>query len=491
VTELIGKTLGPYKVLERIGEGGMGVVYRASQEALGRYVAVKVLRAQLSRDKGFVDRFRREALAVAKLNHPNILHVYDAGVVDGIYFIAMDYADGGSLKDQLEKGPLEPGLAVSIATQLADALDHAHRQGLIHRDVKPSNVLLKRGMRPMLADFGIVKVLYEATRGTSTGSSLGTPEYMAPEYALRQPTDARTDIYALGIVLYEMLSGQVPFRAEMPVVTLYRHVSERPKPLRQTSALVPAWLEAVVQKALAKRPEERYQRARDMAEDLQQRRAPVLPKKARRSGRRKGPRMGPPIADDRPAGYRATISARLRRGARAEPSRGEARSKSPVPLMLGAIGTLLLILVASLAALLLPANGRKGEASASPVVVTTRPAQILEETPVTATRAATATPRPTLTSTPTRSPTPTATPTWTATPSGTPSQTPTRAPTGTAAPPPTVPPGTKPPSTEPPVTQPPEATLSPPTRPPAISPGAPTKAPHTPGPGASRTPGSS
>jgi len=262
---LIGKAFGPYKVLDKIGEGGMAVVYRGVQESLDRYVAIKVLRTELSADQEFIARFRQEALAVAQLSHPNILHVYDAGKANDRYYIAMAYVEGGTLKDLLRQGPLEIESACSIGSQMADALDYAHRHGLIHRDVKPSNVLLTGDGRPLLTDFGIAKALYEAQQLTRTGISIGTPEYMAPEQASEQPPDGRTDIYALGILLYEMLTGHVPFVADTPLATLYMQVHRSPPPLRQVNGNIPAWLEAVVNKALAKDPKDRYQSAEEMA----------------------------------------------------------------------------------------------------------------------------------------------------------------------------------------------------------------------------------
>lgn len=264
---LIGKMLGPYKIVARLGEGGMAVVYKGYQESLGRYVAIKVLRGELARDPEFISRFRREALSAARLSHPNILPVYDAGMADGAYYIAMDYASG-SLRDLIAQGPLPTDQAASIAAQLADALDYAHRQGLIHRDIKPSNVLLGQDGRPLIADFGIARALYETSRLTRTGTFLGTPEYMAPEQAEGQPADGRADLYALGIVLYEMLTGTVPFAAETPAATLYRQVHELPPPVRWLNANVPTWLESVVAKALAKHPDERYQNGSDLAAAL-------------------------------------------------------------------------------------------------------------------------------------------------------------------------------------------------------------------------------
>lgn len=271
---LIGQQFGPYKITEKLGEGGMAVVYKGYQQSLNRYVAIKVLRQELAQDEEFVARFRREALAVADLDHPNILHVYDAGFVQGMYYIVMAFVDGGSLRDLVSQGSLEPEYALSIASQVADALHHAHQRGIVHRDVKPNNILLSRDGRPLLSDFGIAKALHESTGLTRTGMSIGTPEYMAPEQIQGQKVDARTDIYALGIVLYEMLAGWAPFSSTTPVAALYKQVNEPPPPLRQANISIPAWMEAVVSKALAKSPLDRYQQASDFAGALRQRQAP-------------------------------------------------------------------------------------------------------------------------------------------------------------------------------------------------------------------------
>jgi predicted Ser/Thr protein kinase len=338
--ELIGKTFGPYKILEKIGEGGMGVVYRGLQESLNRYVAIKVLRGELAHDEQFIARFRREALAVAKLSHPNILQIFDAGAAEGMNFIVMDYVDGGSLKDLIRKGPIEPRQAASIAAQMAEALDYAHEKGLIHRDVKPANVLLDRGGRPLLTDFGIARALYASTRLTRTGTHIGTPEYMAPEQAQGEPADGRTDIYALGIVLYEMLTGKVPFSAHTPMATLYKQVNEPLRPVRAKNPSVPAWLETIVDKALAKRPRDRYQRASDLATALRKR---ATAAKA----------VPPPPPRRRPDA----------------PAEGQPK-RSLVPILIGAIGLLLLILLASGGFLLLRDSDGKQDGAGTAGVVT-------------------------------------------------------------------------------------------------------------------------
>ena len=311
---LIGTSFGPYRILEQIGEGGMGVVYRGYQESLNRYVAIKVLRGELARNQEFIARFGQEARAVARLSHPNILHVYDAGVVEGRQYMAMDYAEGGSVKDLLQRGPIQAERAVSLAAQVADALDQAHQHGLVHRDVKPGNILLARDGRPLLTDFGIARALDASTRLTRTGASIGTPEYMSPEQGLAEPTDGRTDIYALGIVLYEMLTGHVPFHTETPMATLYKQVHEPPPPLRRNDAELPSWLEKVVAKALSKRPADRFQTASEFAAALRQ-------------GKESRAALG---LTPRPA----TPTPAIRRTRR-----------NPVPLLVAMIGALLFLLI--------------------------------------------------------------------------------------------------------------------------------------------------
>lgn len=341
---LIGQTIGPYKIVEKIGEGGMAVVYKGYQQSLNRYVAIKTLRAELAQDEQFVARFRREALAVAELNHPNILHVYDAGVAYGLYYIVMAYVDGGSLRDLIAQGPLEIEYAVSIAAQIADALDHAHRQGIIHRDVKPNNILISRDGRPLLTDFGIAKALHESQGLTRTGMSIGTPEYMAPEQIQGQQVDGRTDIYALGNVLYEMLVGWAPFATTTPVAALYKQVNEPPPPIRQANIHVPAWLEAIVNKALAKRPQDRFHTAGELAQALRER------------------RIAERVRTPTPTPVPVTGPLPERAVAKRKPA------KSPVPLIIAGIAVLLVLVIAAAAVLLLGGGG--GPAQNTPKAIT-------------------------------------------------------------------------------------------------------------------------
>ena len=352
---MIGQKFGPYEVTGTIGEGGMAVVYKGYQQSLNRYVAIKVLRAELARDQEFVERFRREALAVADLSHANILHVYDAGYAHGVYYIVMAYVDGGSLKDLIAQGPIEMEYAIAIVAQVADALHHGHQRGIIHRDVKPSNILISRDGRPLLTDFGIAKALHETTGLTRTGTSIGTPEYMAPEQIQGQPVDARTDIYALGIVLYEMLAGWAPFSSTTPVATLYKQVNESPPPLRQVNIGVSTWVQDIVLKAMEKNPWDRYQKASEMAAALRQRRGAEA------------------IATPTPRASEGT------------PQRAEAKREDRnvlVPLLIGGIVILVIALAAVAAFLLFDLGGTPGQAPVITQVVpreTAAPAMLTPE----------------------------------------------------------------------------------------------------------------
>jgi serine/threonine protein kinase len=226
---LVGQTLGQYRLMERIGRGGMATVYKAYQPSLDRYVAVKVLPTYLAQDPDFAARFRREARAIARLNHPHILPVHDFGQEGELSYIVMRYVEGGTLKKMLGR-PLALDRVVDILAQVGDALDYAHQQGVIHRDVKPANVLMDQGRWAFLSDFGLAKMAAASVQLTKTGVGLGTPAYMSPEQAQGKPVDAQSDIYSLGIMLFEMLTGQVPFDADTPLAVLIKHLTA-PLPL--------------------------------------------------------------------------------------------------------------------------------------------------------------------------------------------------------------------------------------------------------------------
>ena len=262
---MIGREIGKYTITELLGEGGMAVVYKARQPSLDRDVAIKILTGPLARDEEFVTRFRREATAAGSLGHPNILTVHDAGVTeDGLHYIVMEYASGGPLSDLLRRGPLPVERACEIGAQIAAALQVAHKHGIVHRDLKPSNILLARDGRPLLMDFGVALV-GTRTRLTRAGTAVGTPEYMSPEQAQGLPVGERSDIYSLGILMYEMLTGDVPFASDTPLATLYQHVHDPVPQLSERDRQLPMWLTDVIARALAKQPEERYQAAGEMA----------------------------------------------------------------------------------------------------------------------------------------------------------------------------------------------------------------------------------
>lgn len=255
---LVGKSLGQFRIVERIGVGGMATVFKAYQPNLDRYVAIKVLPAYHARDPVFVKRFVQEARAVAKLIHPNILQIHDFGDQDNITYIVMEYVEGGTLKDRLKR-PLAVPEAVDYMIQAAEGLDCAHRNGIIHRDVKPANMLLRKDGYLLLSDFGIAKILEGTTNLTRVGTGIGTPQYMSPEQGTGQAVDRRSDIYSLGIVLFHCLAGRVPFSADNPLTITVKHLNE-PLPVEMLrTAGVPAPIEQVVVKMTAKAAQDRYQ----------------------------------------------------------------------------------------------------------------------------------------------------------------------------------------------------------------------------------------
>ncbi|MBC7250131.1 MAG: protein kinase [Anaerolineae bacterium] len=268
MSNLIGQTLGQYRIIEQIGIGGMATVYKAYQPAMDRYVAIKVLPAVLSRDPSFLKRFQREAKVVAKLEHKHILPVHDYGEQEGLTYLVMRYVEAGTLKDRLAAGRLDLTETYRIIAQVGAALDYAHRLGVIHRDVKPSNVLIDSQGDAYLTDFGLARMVESSDQLTATGVGVGTPAYMAPEQGQGLKIDHRSDIYSLGVMLYEMVTGQVPYQAETPMAVVLKHITE-PLPLpRQIVPDLPEEVERVILKALAKKPEDRFQTVREMVEAL-------------------------------------------------------------------------------------------------------------------------------------------------------------------------------------------------------------------------------
>lgn len=264
----IARTIGKYRLLEPLGQGGFSTVYRAEHMTLGNEVALKVLRSELAQDETFVRRFRREARRTVLLDHPNIVRVLDLDQVDGQLFIAMEYVPSQDLHDVLIMEKLLPlDRAVGIIRQLASALDYAHRRGLVHRDVKPGNVLVREDGVVKLTDFGLVKAS-EGSQLTQTGTTLGTPAYMSPEQTQGEPVDSRADLYALGVMAYEFVTGRVPFQGDTPVSVVYMHVHETPPLPSMISQRAAGPVEPVLLKALAKNPADRYQTGSALANAL-------------------------------------------------------------------------------------------------------------------------------------------------------------------------------------------------------------------------------
>jgi WD40 repeat protein/tRNA A-37 threonylcarbamoyl transferase component Bud32 len=267
----VGTELAGYRIESLLGSGGMSVVYLAEDLRLKRRVALKLLAARLAEDESFRDRFLRESELAASIDHPNIVPIYEAGTTEDILFIAMRYVEGSDLKERLQRGRLDPGDAAGILAQVASALDAAHARGLVHRDVKPSNVLLDTGARPdgsdhvYLADFGLTKQVSEETGIAEDGHLMGTIDYVAPEQVAGAEIDGRADVYSLGCVLYECLVGQPPFRRDSDIAVVFAHLEAEPPPPSAQRPELPAALDAVTARALAKDPEQRYPSCRELA----------------------------------------------------------------------------------------------------------------------------------------------------------------------------------------------------------------------------------
>ena len=281
-TDLTGKTLGVYRVVSPLGKGGMAEVYKGYQPSLDRYVALKILAPHLALDPAFQERFQREATAVARLRHPSIVQVFDFGVMDQITYMVMEYVGGPTLKERLrtlarENRSLAREEMLAIAGCVAAGLDHAHARGMVHRDVKPANILLRDASYHLprfatepyavLTDFGVVKML-EGIQVTATGTTLGTPDYMSPEQAQGKEVAQSSDIYSLAVVVYEMLVGRLPFTAETPIAVLLKHMMDEPPLPHEIRPDLPLGVDRVIQKALAKDPEQRYSSAGEFVSAL-------------------------------------------------------------------------------------------------------------------------------------------------------------------------------------------------------------------------------
>jgi eukaryotic-like serine/threonine-protein kinase len=258
---------GRYRVIRRLGSGGMANVYLAEDTELGRSVAIKVLDEKHAKDEQFVERFRREAKNAASLQHPNIVSIYDRGEAEGTYYIAMECIEGRTLKELLvARGPVPVDQAVAYTRQILGAIRFAHRKGIVHRDIKPHNVLVDADGRLKVTDFGIARA--GASQMTEAGSIIGTAQYLSPEQARGAPVDQRSDLYSVGVVLYEMLTGSVPFTGDTPVEIAMKHISAVPEPPSAKRPEVPEDLDMVVLRALAKDPDERFQTAEEMDAEL-------------------------------------------------------------------------------------------------------------------------------------------------------------------------------------------------------------------------------
>jgi eukaryotic-like serine/threonine-protein kinase len=258
-----------YRLERRIGSGGMADVYLAEDETLHRQVAIKILADRYTQDEGFVERFRREATAAAGLNHPNIVSIYDRGESDGTYYIAMEYIEGPTLKEEItSRAPLPEAEAVGYAQQVLQALEFAHRRGVIHRDIKPHNMMLTPDGRLKVTDFGIARAANQVEM-TEVGSIVGTAQYLSPEQARGQTVGPQSDIYSLGVVLYEMLTGEVPFTGSSAVEIAMKQVNEPPVPPSRKNRLISPAVESIVMRALAKDPSVRFRSAREMSDELE------------------------------------------------------------------------------------------------------------------------------------------------------------------------------------------------------------------------------
>ena len=266
---MIGKILGNrYQILEKVSGGGMAFVYKARCNQLNRIVAIKILKPEFAEDEDFVRRFRMEAQAAASLSHPNIVGIYDVGQEDGLYYIVMEYVEGNTLKDLIrQEAPLPVTEVIEVGIQICEALDCAHKNMIVHRDIKSQNIMITADGRVKVTDFGIARAT-GGTTITNTGNVFGSVQYFSPEQARSDKVDERSDLYSVGIVLYEAFTGRLPFNGETPVSIALKQIQEKPEPISNILPGFPQQLETIVQKCLAKSPEDRYQSAEELKKDL-------------------------------------------------------------------------------------------------------------------------------------------------------------------------------------------------------------------------------
>ncbi|GAB4544442.1 MAG: hypothetical protein OHK0023_01240 [Anaerolineae bacterium] len=441
--DLRGQILGKYRIISVLGKGGMATVYRAKQEDLNREIALKVIQPNLSDSEEFLQRFQREARMVAQLDHPNIVTIYETGQSDTYLYIAMRLLQGGSLAERIRQKALRLDEILHIATQIGSALDYAHRRSIMHRDLKPLNVLFDSIGNAVLTDFGLARSTNSQTMLTQSGVAMGTPFYMAPEQWRGTQIDARADIYAFGVMLYEMLTGKLPFEGDTPSGLMFKHLTEAPAPIYTYRAEYPRAMNTVIQRALAKEPYDRYQSAADLVRDLQDAAASTDLKSVSAAREEtlmvdmEATAVEVPAAPPRPLGQRVDTDALEPTFAAPRPLGPSAETAAEAPTLtartrprgtvlgLGALGIVALLVL--LVAVISSTNAVLSEADTTGTAVALASSFTPTSTP-TFTETATHTPShtPTATNTPTPTATLTETATFTETPTHTPTNTPTR-----------------------------------------------------------------